>query len=437
MTLTGLAAVPGFSFLVSFLACSTMLRRLQPHVPGLVYTGLLMLVGLAAMNNQNNLLFWVFGVMVAGVVISGLISHWMMFSLSARRLDPSHGAVGEPLVVRYALTNRSRLLAAFNVLMEEKPVSGPLDWRRLMKPAKAWVMHAAPRETVHGETIFWPTRRGELAFDQMRIWTTFPFGIVRKSIRVSQPQHTLIYPMLYELRHDLLDAVSPGGLMGARITQQAGAGDDFFGVREHRPGDSMRHIAWKRTAQLDQIVTIERTTPSPAKVRIILDLTVPTEKLHVEPAGREAARELEEQAISFAASVIHLADLTGYEIGLSLQGVDQAPIPVRRNQWHLRKLMAALAEIDLDRPRLPARSQPVREAERAGLIVIAPDRVRPLSGREDALYLTARQLSTLAVRPIGWDPSVRVRAGAQSQSAAAGKAASPISTPRGRGGAAA
>ena len=34
---------------------------LRPHIHGLIYTGLVMLVGLAAMNNQNNLLFWVFG----------------------------------------------------------------------------------------------------------------------------------------------------------------------------------------------------------------------------------------------------------------------------------------------------------------------------------------------------------------------------------------
>src|SRR5688572_5936974 len=208
-----------------------LLRRVQPHVPGIVYAGLLTLVGLAAMNNQNNLLFWVFGVMLAALFISAFMTAMFTWSLRLRRIDPQHGAVGEPLIVRYAVTNRSRLLSAFNLHLEERPGVGSAKWRELMEPASAWVMHVGPKETVHGEAIFWPTRRGKIAFDRIRVGTTFPFGIVRKSIMFSQPQHTLIYPMLYELRRGVLTAMMPAGLMGTKISQHAGAGDDYYGVR--------------------------------------------------------------------------------------------------------------------------------------------------------------------------------------------------------------
>jgi uncharacterized protein (DUF58 family) len=272
---------------------------------------------------------------------------------------------------------------------------------------EAWVMHVGPHETVHGETFLWPTRRGKIAFDQIRIWTSFPIGITRKTRVVSQSQYTLIYPMLYELRPKLLNAMTPRGLLGAKIAPHSGAGDDYFGTREYRPGDSMRHIAWKRAARTDQLITIERASPSPARMRIILDLTVPTEKLHVEPGGHEQARDLEERAISLAASLVHAADLDGYEVGLTVMGLDLPPIVVRRNRWHYNKIMAALAGLDLDQPRQPPRSQPLRDAERAAIVVIAPDRVQTILGREDAWYLTARQLESLAVRPIGWDPRRR------------------------------
>lgn len=391
-----------------------MFRRIQPHVPGLIYIGLLILVGVAAMNNQNNLLFWVLGVMVAVLVMSALISTLTMRSLRVRRIDPQHGAVGEPLIVRYALTNRWRLISTFNIQIEERPATNHLsgNWRRLMEPAGAWVMHTGPRETVHGEAIFWPLRRGEVAFDRISVSTTFPFGIVRKSVSISQPQHTLIYPMLYELRRGVLGAISRAGLIGSKVAQLAGAGDDYYGVRELKPGDSIRHIAWKRSARTDEMVVIERTSPSPAKLRVILDLTTPTEKLHVEPGGFAEARELEERGISLAASILHAANIDGYEVGLTVLGADP-PLPsiaVRRNPWHLHKIMAALASIDLDRPRRPvlaANLQPIRDAERASLVVISPDRVQPLPGREDAWHLTARQLESLTAGPIGWDPSRR------------------------------
>lgn len=382
---------------------SVMFRRLQPHVPGMVYAALLALVGVAAMNNQNNLLFWVLGVMVSGMAISAFISSVIMWSLRVRRIDPQHGAVGEPLVVRYAVTNRSRWLSAFNIHIEERP-SGPAqrsaDWRGLMGDAQAWVMHIGPRETVHGEAVFWPTRRGQALFNTVRISTTFPFGIVRKSTTISQPQHTLIYPMLHELRRGVLSAIAPAGLMGTKITHHAGAGDDYYGTREFRPGDSLRHIAWKRTAQLDELVSIERTRPSPAKLRVILDLTTPTDMLRVEANSPHSPRDLEERAISLAASIIHAADLNGYEVGLSVLGSPLPPMAVRRNRWHRQKLMAALAEINLDMKREAARSHPIRDAERAGLVVISPDRVQPLAGREDALYLTARQLESLSIGQI-------------------------------------
>jgi uncharacterized protein (DUF58 family) len=387
----------------------TVLSGLRPHIPGLIYVGLVLLVGVAAMNNQNNLLFWVLGIMVSALVISAVLSSFIVRAIQVRRIDPQHGAVGEPLIVRYAVRNHSRWLSAFNITIAEQParVRQGQTWRSFMQPAGAWVMHVGPRETVHGEAIFWPKRRGDVVFDAIGIATSFPFGIVRKAITISQPQHTLIYPMLYELQRGLLNKITPAGLMGTKVTHHAGAGDEYYGVREYKPGDSLRHIAWKRTGRTEELVTIERTHPSPAKLRVILDLTVPTDQLHVEPHGPDAARELEERAISLAASIIHAADMDGYEVGLTILGMDGPAIAIRRNQWHSRKIMAALAGIDLDAPRRSSRTQPLRDAERAGIVVIAPDRVRPIAGRENAWYLTARQLDALAVRPIGWDPKQR------------------------------
>lgn len=388
-----------------------MHSRLRPLLTGLIYFALTALVGMAAMNNQNNLLFWIFGVLIAAAVISIALAAAVVRSAEVRRLDPHYGAVGEPLIMRYAVSNRSRWMSVFNLRIREEPAPEQMNsrgWRKFMKPAGAWVMHAGPGELVHGEAVFWPKARGEAAFDRVRIATTFPFGVFQRSRVLSQPQRTLIYPMLYELRRDLLASIAPVGLMGSKIAHHAGAGDDYFGLREYRPGDSMRHISWKRTARTDQLVTIERTSPAPAKLRIVVDLTVATDQLPGARGDHAKARDMEERAISLAASLIHAADLDGFEVGLTVLGVHSPAIAVRRNQWHFHKMMAALAEIDLDIARQAAAPLPVRDAERVAIAVIAPDRIQPLAGREDAAYLTAAQLDTLAVRPLGWQDSSRM-----------------------------
>jgi uncharacterized protein (DUF58 family) len=410
---------------------SSVTRRYHLHLPGLVYLGVTVLVGVAAI--QNNLLMWALGLLVGALLASEIVSGWMLRGLSAQRIVPRHGVVGAPMAVRYALRNRNRFMMAFDVHVQELPAgtggarhrrrrarpgpragsdqdAGPRDagtidgWERLMQPAPAWVMHIGPRETVHGEAVLWPWARGAARFDRLRIWTTFPLGIVRKSITVSQPQHTLVHPLLYEVRHRVLEAVAVGGLSGSTVASRRPepGGEEYYGLREFRPGDSLRQIAWKRSAAVDRLVAVERTRAAPPLLRVVLDLTRPTEHL-ARGSDRAAARRLEERAISLAASIIRAAERFGFEIGLSMPGTGQPRLPIRHGHWHRQRMMAALASIDLDAPRVtePRGTGP---RERAGVIVVHPDRVEPPRGLEDAWHFSSGQLESLVTHPLAWDP---------------------------------
>jgi uncharacterized protein (DUF58 family) len=376
-----------------------MRRRYHLRLPFWLFSATTLLLALAAVNTGHNLLLWIFGVMVSALLISGLVSGVMMMGLVVRRITPAHGSVGEAVVVRYEIRNRNRLCPVFNVHFEERPVEGAGGWQRLMAPVPAWVMHAGPGDTVHGEAVFRPTRRGVARFDQLRIATTFPFGIVRKSVTLSQPQYMLVYPRLFALRRRVLDAVAPAGAIGTKVTDRAGSGDDYFGLREFRPGDSMRHIAWKRTANRDEFVCIERAHPTPPKLRVMLNLTRSTDQLAVNAREAVSARDLEEQSISLAASIIHAADLAGYEVGLTVLGMPAPPMPVRRGHWHRNKMMAALAAIELDGARLRPTERVASDFEQAGLVVIHPDRSDPTVVRGEAWHFNARQLPHLLELP--------------------------------------
>ena len=179
--------------------------------------------------------------------------------------------------------------------------------------------------------------------------------------------------------------------------------DDYFGLREYREGDSLRHIAWKRLAASDQLVSIERSTPNPPRVRVVVNLTIPTDELRVD-AERESLtpRDLEEHSISLAASIVHAAIEADYEVGLSVLGAAAPRIPVRRNIWHRDKMMSALAAIDLDAERLPPNPNESPDNERAAVVVIHPDRVVLDIGPEECMHLKGRQLESLTTGPIGW-----------------------------------
>lgn len=380
-----------------------MLARVRPHLALIIHVALTTAVALAAMRTQNNILFWILGVLLTGLLLSMIVSHLMIRSVEVQRLDPRHGAVGEPLIVRYRVTNRRRWLPVFNLAIEERLHNGAANWMQYMAPARAWVMHVAPGETVHGEAIYWPRARGEVRFARLRVYTTFPFGLLRRTRTFEQSTHTLVYPRRYRLQPRVLRAIVPSGPLGMKLSHRSGGGDDFFGVREYQSGDSRRSIAWKRSASASNgnLLVVERTLPSPPRLRFVLDLTLPRDVLRQRMGEGHDPRVLEERAISLAASLVDEANVLGFEIGLSIIGVDAPVTPIRRSHWHVERLLGALAALDLDVATARDHRSPraSADAERASVVVIHPGPVNPGLVTPDAWHFSAMQMDRLLDDP--------------------------------------
>ena len=354
---------------------------------GLVYVFAILVLGLASGARPNNLLIWVFSAMIAALLVSGVLSGFMMMPLRAARIEPRRGRVGEPLVIRYELVNRSRALPAFDLTVHES-----IDPTQLEPSGTAWAMHVGPGDSVHAEAVFRPMRRGVVQLRSFEVATTFPFGLLRKIVRITRRGEVLIHPRILPIRSDLLARVTSGAIGGQRLSQQSGGDDDFFGVREYRGGDSVRRIAWKRLAGTGKLATIERGRAVPPRVRVLLDLRLPTASLRTAPG--ENACALEENAIVIAASVIALADRLGYEYALSVAGIEIPAVALRKGHFHREKIMSLLAAIDLDAPRASGNGLSASD-ERATLVCVHPDRADTAVAPESAWHFTARQLSGL------------------------------------------
>lgn len=377
--------------------------HLRPHWPLIGHLAFTLIVTLAAMNTQNNILFWVVGVLLTVLIVSLIWSHLSIRGIEVQRLDPRHGAVGEPLSVRYRITNRRRWLPVFNLIIEERAGGPHANWSRLMHGGRAWVMHVGPGETVHGEAVFWPQGRGEVRLDRLTVRTRFPFGLVRRTKHVSQATHTLVYPRRYRLRRHVLESIVPIGPMGMKLSSRPGGGDDFFGVREYRPGDSRRMIAWKRSASspVSDLLVIERTLPSPPRLRFVLNLSQSTAELQARLGEEHDARRLQERAISLVASFLDEASGRGFEIGLSVVGITTPVTPLRRSHWHVERLMGLLAGLDLEsgHANRSGRGRALADAERAGLVVVHPGPIDPRIVNPEAWHFSAMQMERLLLDP--------------------------------------
>lgn len=311
-------------------------RRYHFHPPGLVYLGVTVLIMLGAINSQNNLLFLALGFAIGGIVVSGLLSGAALMGLEVVRERVTDCGIGEAMTIRYVVRNRNRMVPAFGLHVEERRSNGRrrANWATFMTQPHAHVAHVGPRSEQRVEAIAWPRRRGRVTFVAVRVWSTFPFGIVKKSVTFEQPGAALVRPLVLPLRPGTLRPALSEARRGYVSSQRVGSGSDFFGLREYVAGDSPKGIAWKPSARTGDLIVKQRAAPSPQRVWVSVELNgVPDSGL---------ARAIRERTLCLAASALSQSASEGAAVGLVLPGAGLAFTP-KQGHWHVQKLLNQLA----------------------------------------------------------------------------------------------
>ena len=318
-----------------------------------------MLLLAAAFYSQANVLFWAFGMMVAALVISIFVPSSIVRRIYISRLTPASGEVGQPLRLRYQLTNRARWLPAFGLIVHERtarrrrrrkraPQKDGVDDDIFRAEPHGWVLHLGPRQTVLADAPCWPARRGELRLARLVVACGFPFGIVTARRNFDRPERLLIYPSTRMLARRTMHRLLQADFADGKRTTHVDDGDEFFGLREYRPGDSQRIIDWKHTARTGVLISREMRRLARPTIIVCLDLR--------DPRTCED-REAVEHAIALTASLLTTAHRQGSRIGMVVYGVECPSFAAHHSGPMRHAMLAALARLDLDK-RLDAREQP-------------------------------------------------------------------------------
>lgn len=114
-------------------------------------------------------------------------------------------------------------------------------------------------------------RRGVYKFDDLRLHSRGTFGLFRSQRTLAVPSELLIYPQFHPLKR--LRLLEHRGFTD-RQSLRVGQGSEIIGTREYRSGDSMRHIHWRSTARLGELVVKELSDQDQLTLTVILDLSV-------------------------------------------------------------------------------------------------------------------------------------------------------------------
>jgi len=326
-TLVGLITVP-------YLARRVAVERLRESFDydvtraGIVYVLVTLVIGIAALNTGNNLLYIVVAAMLAAIIVSGYVSALVLRYLELDIHVPEHVFAGRPILARIVLRNPRRVLPSFSIRVVSTR-------KKRKKPAKQWQWEATtfafpfnrpkeqqwlrlPDRRLRRVTLippppgifqgmayfpFLPARaeatadldlkfdhRGRYREDSFGLATRFPFAFLTKTRHISLAREILVYPRV-EPTDEVFEILPL--VRGEWESFVRGRGSDLYLIREYMPEDSARHVDWKATAKSGSLKVREFAREDERKLCIAFD----------NPEAGRISEAAYEKAVDLAASL--------------------------------------------------------------------------------------------------------------------------------------
>ena len=365
---------------------------------GVVYIGMMALLGLAAMNSQVNLLFAVFGLMIGALLVSGVIGRIMLRRLVVRREMPEVAEVGRRARIVYRVRNRKRFWPTLSVTLRELEAGGPGE--RFDRQPTAYLLHAPPGAEAIATAEVVPLARGWVRFDRHQLTTSFPFGFVRRSlVRRKLPDRLLVHPPPGAVEPTSVLRFLSAESSGLAQRPRSGGNDELFGARDYQPGDALRNIHWRRSARTlmlrspdkphGSLVVRQMTRVSPPRLVVLVDTFAAADD-----DGEARRRSLGQVERNIAAAYNLLGAMLGRGLSVGMLVFDPTLAPNNGDAaggWrefragsgkrHRRDLAAVLAEL---RPQdrhptadLVDRGRPLVTGDTTGVLVTAGGDAEP------------------------------------------------------------
>jgi uncharacterized protein (DUF58 family) len=293
---------------------------------GMVFCVAAILIGVAAVNTGNNLLYIIVATMLAALLLSGLAS-----ALTLREVDldvrlPEHVFAVKPVAARIVLRNLRRWMPCLSVtVIPPKSDKGRKQWRweretfsfppgrsrehqwlRLPDRSLRRITKPSGPPPIFEGAVYFPyiggasessadltlrfALRGRYQQNSFGISTRFPFSFLSKTRHISLHRELTVYPSV-EPTDEVLEALPL--ITGEFESFVRGRGHDLYRIRDYMPEDSARHVDWKATAKSGSPKVREFTREDERKLRIVFD----------NPSPRRLSESTYERAVALAASL--------------------------------------------------------------------------------------------------------------------------------------
>jgi len=315
--------------------------RLRFTKAGRLILGSLIAAGVFGVDAQQTLAYQLFSLLLALLLLAMLSSLFFRVRLTAQRELPQFATEGETLHYQVQVLNHTSKLQrsltlidnvkshppSFETFLQAKepghekrnwfdnyvgyprwlwlmkkgkgaeiakqtlPPIPPVSLTQSEKPQQANVSSSSFEASLAIKMTLTPLRRGYVHFTSITFARPDPFGLFNALYTIDAPNSLLILPKRYPVRSLSLSGTQKYQRGGVQLAMSVGDTEEFFALREYRPGDPLRQIHWKSWAKVGKPIVKESHDEYFVRHALILDTFT-----------QQAYGELFEAAVSVAAS---------------------------------------------------------------------------------------------------------------------------------------
>lgn len=328
-------------FVVPPLARSASAEASQMDLPfefttgGAIYLVLVMIVGFAAWNTGNNLLFIVLAFLTSAFIVGFIVGNIGLKKLDVKMRFPETIFAQEPTPLIVSMHNNKRLFPAYSIMTEvrgkEREKSSLLDEIKKILPTKIaekfvhpplikhtldYFIYLPRKKTVENKTEHIFGNRGRFIIKDFELSTHFPFGFFRHRRRLSaQEAEIIVFPKIEPVEVEILHLPFE---IGKRVLAKKGSGQDLLALREYQPQDDLRHVDWKATARAQRMIVRDFAAEDERRVTVIFDTRIQKSEqdnaktLRQRIAEEQKGEKKSETAIRFEKGITQVASLLAY-----------------------------------------------------------------------------------------------------------------------------
>lgn len=214
-----------------------------------------LLLGFAAVNTGNNLLYLLVSALLGFMSVSGVLGKWNLSKVDFRFVLPEEIYDGLPTLLGIELVNRRRWLPIF---LMEISVAGRTVFFPLVDTMQS--RQKSVEITLSG--------RGRRQLPEVSVRSRFPVNFFIRSQGLIIEQEATVFPAPQPCAD--LRQIDPGGGLGTQQNWQKGHEGDINRIADYQGGEPLKAIHWKLSARHDHLKVKELSAAT--RKPVVLDL---------------------------------------------------------------------------------------------------------------------------------------------------------------------